>query len=238
MAIKVLILAGGIGLRMHSNVPKQFIEVDGEPIIVRTIRNFEKNDRIDSISIVCVANFVDEMWRIVRRFGLTKIEKIVAGGKTGHDSTRNGVFSLKNSLADDDYLIVHDAVRPLLPQSVLDDLIDTALKRGNACPAVPCYETVICTSDGVSGIRDIDRNSFVRVQTPQMFQYRLIRHLYEMADNDGRHDFVYANTLAIHYGVRIYFSRGFLCNYKITTPSDIPLYKALLCFSEEELARR
>ena len=141
-------------------------------------------------------------------------------------------------LKDNDYVIIHDAVRPLLPQLTLNKMIDTAIEKGNACLAVPCYETVICTEDGKSGDKEIDRNSFLRVQTPQMYRYGLIRELYEKAEKDNLHNFVYANTLAIHYGTRIYFSDGFNCNYKITTKDDIPLYKALLKFSEEELARR
>ena len=238
MKINVVILAGGIGARMGANIPKQFIEVENVPIIVRTILNFQKNERINEITIVCVEEYKQAMWELVRRFNLSKVTDVVTGGSTGHESTRNGVFSLTDKLSEDDFVIIHDAVRPILPQLILDDMIDTAIKNGNACLAVPCYETVVCTSDGISGNTQVDRNSFVRVQTPQMYRYGLIKELYEKAERDGLNNFVYANTLAIHYGTTIYFSKGFNYNYKITTQDDLPLYKALLNFSEEELARR
>ncbi len=238
MNISVVILAGGIGARMGVNIPKQFIEVDGIPIVVKTIFAFQKNQRVNGITIVCVEQYKQEMWELVKTFNLTKVTSVVTGGSTGHESTRNGVFSLKDKLSEDDFVIIHDAVRPILPQVILDDMIDTAIKYGNACLAVPCYETVVCTSNGISGNTQIDRNSFVRVQTPQMYRYGLIKELYEKAERDGLNNFVYANTLAIHYGTTIYFSKGFNYNYKITTQDDLPLYKALLNFSEEELARR
>ena len=238
MKINVIILAGGIGKRMGTKQPKQFLKVNRIPIIVRTIHNFQHNDRIDNITIVCVKEYIDKVSQLVDEYHLTKVNNIVCGGQTGHDSTSNGVLSLKDKLKDNDYVIIHDAVRPLLPQLTLNKMIDTAIEKGNACLAVPCYETVICTEDGKSGDKEIDRNSFLRVQTPQMYRYGLIRELYEKAEKDNLHNFVYANTLAIHYGTRIYFSDGFNCNYKITTKDDIPLYKALLKFSEEELARR
>ena len=237
MKIEVIILAGGIGSRMHAKQPKQFIEVNRVPIIVRTIENFQKNERVSGITIVCVKDYISKLKKLVSKFNLTKVDNIVEGGATGHDSTRNGVFSLKDKLDKSDYVIIHDAVRPLLPQKVLNEMIDTALVNGNACLAVPCYETVVLTSDGKKGNKEIDRNSFMRVQTPQMYNYELIKTLYEKAEKDNLHNFVYANTLAIYYDTTIYFSTGFNFNYKITTKDDLPLYKSLLKYSEEELSR-
>lgn len=238
MKIDALILAGGIGSRMGGNTPKQFLEIGGVPIIVRTILNFERNNRISEIAVVCVAGYEHVLKRLVEKFGLKKVKHIFTGGSTGHDSVRNGLYGLKDILSDGDYIIIHDAVRPILPQLILNEMIDTALKKGNACLAVPCYETVICTSDGLCGNKEIDRDSFVRVQTPQMYSYKALLKLYERADCENRHDFVYANTLAVYYGMTIFFSKGFNYNFKITTPDDLPLYSALLNFSDEELSRR
>ena len=238
MKIDAVILAGGIGSRMGSSVPKQFLEVDGVPIIVHTVLNFERNEEINNITIVCVKDYADEMRALVKKYHLIKVNHIVEGGTTGHESTRNGIFSLNQELGEKDFVIIHDAVRPILPQKIIDSMIEVALKNGNACLAVPCYETVVLSDDGISGNAEIDRNSFMRVQTPQMYQYGLIRDLYQKAEHDGKHDFVYANTLAIHYGCRIYFSPGFFYNFKITTKDDLPFYRALLKYSEDELARR
>ena len=237
MKINAIILAGGMGTRMNKEVPKQFIELDGVPIIVDTIMNFQKNERISEITVVCIKEWIGFMKDLVDKYSLMKVTRIVEGGRTGHDSTRNGVLSLKNSLSEDDFVVIHDAARPLIPQAIIDDMLNVAMIYGNACTAIPCHDTVVKTNDYVSGDEQIDRSSFLRVQTPQTYKYSLIKSLYERADEENKHDFVYVNTMAITYGIRIYFSKGFDCNIKITTKEDIAYYKALKQFKEEELVQ-
>lgn len=236
--ISVIILAGGTGSRIKSAVPKQFISINGCPIIVHTIRNFEENPRIDSIVIVCLKDWIEYTKDIVEKYQFTKVKDIVEGGETGHISTRNGVYSLKSSLGDNDFVIIHDAARPIVPQPVINDLIEVAEEHGNACSAISCYETVLMTEDRTSGKEQIDRSRIIRVQTPQCYRYGLIRPLYEKAEEEGRDDFIYANTMALNYGIEIFFSKGSNSNIKITTKEDIVLFKALLyyldCMEDEE----
>ena len=237
MQVHAIILAGGIGSRMKADKPKQFIEIDGKPIIVDTINNFEKNTRVTGITVVCLKEWIPYFEQLVKEFKLKKVTEIVEGGATGHDSTRNGVFSLKKRLTPNDYIVIHDAARPLIPQIIINNLLDVAFQKGNACTAIPCHDTVIKTADGISGTEQIDRSSFLRVQTPQAYRYGLILPLYERAERENRHDFIYANTMAIEYGARIYFSSGFDCNIKITTKEDIAFYRAMKQFDEEELTK-
>lgn len=110
----VIILAGGIGSRLKSAVPKQFIEIDGCPIIVHTIKNFQDNPNIDHIIIVCLEKWIEYTKEIVKKYHLDKVTDVVPGGETGHISTRNGVYFLKNRLSEDDYVIIHDAARPIV----------------------------------------------------------------------------------------------------------------------------
>lgn len=233
MKIHAIILAGGKGTRMGRKTPKQFIEVDGVPIIIKTLENFEKHPLIDKVTIVCIKDYIDEMNNLVNKYHIHKVNNIVIGGDTGHDSTRNGIYSLKDQLDNDDFVIIHDAVRPILPQDIISQMIEVAKKNGNACLAVPCYETVVLKNDNNSGDKEIDRNSFVRVQTPQMYKYGLIKSLYEQADRDNKHNFIYANTLAIAYGTRIFFSPGFTYNFKITTEDDLPIYHLMIELENE-----
>lgn len=226
--ISVVILAGGVGSRVKSAIPKQFIEIDGCPIIVHTIRNFELNPNIDDIVIVCLEDWVAYTKKLVDKYNFTKVTNVVVGGATGHISTQNGIYSLKNRLSDDDFVIIHDAARPIVPQAVVEDLIDVAKQNGNACSAVSCYETVLLTENRISGKEQIDRNRIIRVQTPQCYKYGIIRSLYEQAEREGRDDFVYANTMALHYGVEIFFSKGSNSNIKITTKDDIAFFEVLL----------
>ena len=235
--IHTIILAGGTGSRMKVTVPKQFIEVDGVPVIVNTIGNFQRNERIDGITVVCLKDWADHLRELVYRYGLDKVVNIAEGGETGHDSARNGIFSLAETLSEDDIVVIHDAARPLIPQTIINDMLDTAIKYGNACTAVQIHDTLIITDDQKSGDQQIERSRLMRVQTPQAYRYGTILSLYRRAEAEDIHDFVYANTMAIHYGERIYFSAGFDCNIKLTTKEDIAFYKAMKQFSEEELTK-
>lgn len=228
--ISAIILAGGTGSRLKSAVPKQFIEINDCPIIVHTLNNFQDNDRIDNIVIVCLQDWIDYTEEIVKKYNISKVSAVIAGGDTGHQSTKNGVYSLDGILSEEDYVIIHDAARPIVSQTVINELIDTAFIKGNACSAISCYETVLLTENRTSGKEQIDRNRIMRVQTPQCYKYGLIKSLYLRADEDGRDDFVYANTLALNYGVEIFFSKGSNSNIKITTKEDIVLFKALLYY--------
>lgn len=237
MKIHVIILAGGVGSRMNADRPKQFIEIDGVPVIVKNIYNFQSNYRVDGITVVCLKEWIPYFNELVLNYELTKVVDVVEGGTTGHDSTRNGVFSLNGKLNGEDLVVIHDAARPLIPQSIINKMLDKAIEHGNACTAISVHETIILTDDQISGNSEIDRSKIMRVQTPQAYRFDLIHHLYERAEADNLHNFVYANTMAIHYGTRIYFSEGFNSNVKVTTKEDIAFYKALLQFDEESLVR-
>lgn len=231
----VIILAGGIGSRLGGPMPKQFLSLNDKPVIVHTLENFERNKNIDGIIIVCVRDWISHLKEILLEYKISKVIDIVEGGETGHDSTRNGIFYLREKLSSDDYIIIHDAARPILPQAAIDEMLKVAHDKGNASLAIPCYETVIYTDDGSSGDKQLDRCKIMRIQTPQTYRYGEILPLYDMAEKENKHDFVYADLVLIYYGKTVYFSKGFTNNIKITRKEDVPLCKALMTFSEEEL---
>ncbi|MDY6190312.1 MAG: IspD/TarI family cytidylyltransferase [Treponema sp.] len=231
----VIILAGGIGSRLGGPMPKQFLSLNDKPVIVHTLENFERNKNIDGIIIVCVKDWISHLKEILLEYKISKVIDIVEGGETGHDSTRNGIFSLREKLTADDYIIVHDAARPILPQAAIEEMLRIAHEQGNASLAIPCYETVIYTDDGCSGEKQLDRSKIMRIQTPQAYRYGDILPLYDRAEEENKHDFIYADLVLIYYGKTVYFSKGFTNNIKITRKEDIPLCKALMTFSEEEL---
>lgn len=235
MANYLILLAGGTGSRMGANMPKQFLIVRDKPVIVHTIECFQRNSAIDGIVVVCIREWIGYMRSIIDEYKLHKVRWVIEGGSTGHDSTRNGIFFLKDKINPDDYVVIHDAARPILPQQAIDNMLDVAYANGNASLAIPCYETAIFTDDKLSGVKDLDRNSFMRVQTPQAYKFDEIYPLYEKAERDNKHDFVYADLVLIHYGKRVFFSKGFTNNIKITKKEDIALCEALMHFSEDEL---
>lgn len=232
----VILLAGGIGKRMQSAIPKQFIEVDGKPIIVHTIENFQENSQVEKIVVVCVKDWIEHVKDLVEKYALTKVEWVVEGGVTGHDSIRNGVFFLKDKIKPDDCVIVHDAVRPFLPKKIVDEVIRVAHEKGNASSSIVCHPPIVYTDDFESGITDIDREHVMLTASPQAFKYSLVFDCYLKAERENRHDFTFTSSLLIYCGKRVYFAKGSTCNIKITEKEDIALFQALLKVKEESLS--
>ena len=231
----VILLAGGVGKRMGSDIPKQFLEVNGKPIIVYSIENFQKNPQIEKIVVVCVKDWIDKTWELIKKYSLTKVEWIIEGGNTGHDSIRNGVFFLKEKVDPDDHIIVHDAVRPVLPQKAIDEVIRVSHEKGNASSSIECHPPIVYTEDHESGITDVDREHVMLTASPQAFKFSLALKCYEQAEEEDYHTSTFTSSLLIHCHERVYFAKGTSCNIKITRKEDLALFEALLKIPEEHL---
>ncbi len=231
----VILLAGGVGKRMGADIPKQFMKVDGKPIIAYSLENFQRNEQIEKIVVVCVKDWINYLKEIIQEYSLTKVEWIVEGGNTGHDSIRNGIFFLKDKIKPSDYIIVHDAVRPILPQKAIDEVLRVAHDKGNASSSIACHPPIVYTEDFESGITDVDREHVMLTASPQAYQFSLALKYYEKAEIEDRHDFTFTSSLLIHYGERVYFARGTTCNIKITRKEDLALFEALIKVPEELL---
>lgn len=231
----VILLAGGVGKRMGSDIPKQFLMVNDRPIIVHTIERFQKNPQIEKIVVVCVREWKDYVMNLVKEYNLAKVAWITEGGSTGHDSIRNGVFFLKDKIQSEDFIIVHDAVRPVLPKKAIDEVIRVAHEKGNASSSIVCHPPIVYTEDKKSGIKDIDREHVMLTASPQVYNYALALKCYEKAEEENKHDFTFTSSLLIHYGERVYFAKGTTNNIKITQKEDLALFGALLSVPEELL---
>ncbi len=231
----VILLAGGVGTRMGADVPKQFLEVKGKPIIVYSIENFQRNPGIEKIVVVCVKGWIDRLQQLVDDYHLTKVSWIIEGGKTGHDSIRNGIFFLRDKVSEEDYIIVHDAVRPILPQKAIDEVLRVAHEKGNASSCIACHPPIVVKDDEISGTRDIERDQIILTASPQAFRYELARRCYERAEEEDYHNSTFTSSLLIHCGERVFFAKGTTCNIKITTREDLALFEALLSMPEEAL---
>lgn len=231
----VILLAGGVGKRMGADIPKQFIKVEGKPIIVYSIENFQRNEQIEKIVVVCVKDWIDYVKELVKEYSLTKVEWIIEGGSTGHDSIKNGVFFLKDKVNPDDYIIVHDAVRPILPQKAINEVLRVAHEKGNASSSIACHPPIVYTEDGESGVRDVDREHVMLTASPQAYKFSLALSCYEKAEAENKNNFTFTSSLLIHYGERVYFAKGTTSNIKVTKKEDIALFEALLSVPEELL---
>ncbi len=231
----VILLAGGVGKRMGTSLPKQFLEVKGKPVIVYTAERFQRNPLIEKIVVVCIPEWIEHLRDIIKEYGLTKVEWITEGGNTGHDSIRNGVFFLKDKIEPDDYIIVHDAVRPILPQKAIDEVIRVAHEKGNASSSIVCHPPIVYTDDFKSGTTDVDREHVMLTASPQAFKYSLALKCYEQAERQNYHNSTFTSSLLIHCHERVYFAKGTTSNIKITTKGDLALFMALLEIPEELL---
>lgn len=231
----VILLAGGVGKRMGADIPKQFIKVAGKPIIVYSIENFQRNEQIEKIVVVCVKEWIDYVKELVKEYVLTKVECIIEGGSTGHDSIKNGVFFLKDKVNPDDFIIVHDAVRPILPQKAINEVLRVAHEKGNASSSIVCHPPIVYTEDGESGVKDVDREHVMLTASPQAYKFSLALSCYEKAEAENKNNFTFTSSLLIHYGERVYFAKGTTSNIKVTKKEDIALFEALLNVPEDLL---
>lgn len=231
----VVLLAGGVGKRMGTDIPKQFLEVEGKPIIVYTIENFQRNQQIDKIVVVCVKDWIEHLKECIEKYSLSKVEWIIEGGKSGHDSIRNGIFFLNGRINTDDFVIIHDAVRPVLPQKAINEVIRVAHEKGNASSSISCHPPIVYTDDFESGITDVDREHVMLTASPQAFKYSLALKCYQQAENENLHNTTFTSSLLIHCNERVYFAKGTTSNIKITKKEDLALFEALLKVPEEEL---
>ena len=220
---------------MGTDVPKQFLLVRNKPIIIYTIEAFQRNDQIEKIVVVGVKGWIDYIQDLVEDYSLNKVQWIIEGGETGHDPIRNGVFFLQEKIDDDDYIIVHDAVRPIIPQKAIDEVIRVAHEKGNASSSIACHPPIVYTEDFVSGIKDVDREHVMLTASPQAFKYSLALNCYKKAEIENLHNSTFTSSLLIHCGERVYFAKGTTSNIKITKKEDLALFDALLNVPEDLL---
>lgn len=232
-----VIFAGGVGSRMHSkrSIPKQFLKVHGKPIIAHTIDIFQKSKDIDAIVVSIVSSGVQEMRTIVEKYGFTKVICIVEGGTTGQLSIFNGLqIAKKHSRSNDDIVLIHDGVRPLINQSVISENIESVRKFGSAITTAPAKETFVLVNDDKNVVDVVDRKKSFIAKAPQSFNLDEIFQIEVQAIKTGRTDIIDSSTLMGMYGKTLHIVEGPYENIKITTPDDFYMFKALFDAKENE----
>lgn len=222
-----LILAGGSGSRTEQSVPKQFLSIYEKPIIIYTLEAFQNHPLIDAIIVSCIDGWQDVLSGYAGAYGITKLKWIIEGGENGQASARKALLALEPHCKEDDIVVIHDAVRPLISADIIEDCILKAKEYGSGLSAVRCQETIMRTEDGMSGEDGIDRNDIMRVQTPQAYRYGKALAAHKEALEKGIVNAVYTNTLMLELGAKLHFSKGSNKNIKITTLEDIDIFKAL-----------
>ena len=191
-----LLIAGGSGNRMGQDIPKQFMHVDGAPIIIHTLQCFQKHPDIQQIAVVCLKGWETVLQSYANQFNITKLTHIYPGGNTGMESIHNGIYGLKEAGCDDeDLVLIHDAVRPLLSQDIISSNIATCKAYGYAVTGIKCREAILESQDGFTTKTSIPRDTLIRTQTPQTFRLGNIINAHELAKKKGINDSVASCTL-------------------------------------------
>ena len=225
-----IIIAGGSGQRMGFDIPKQFVNVDGKPVLIYTLESFEEHPMIDAIELVCIDGWQDTARAYAEKYHITKLKWIVTGGSTGQESIRNGVYHLEGIAQPDDLIVIHDGIRPLVEEEVLSDVIAKCKKYGNAVTSMPYNEQIFLIDDDISTVKYIPRETLRRVSTPQAYNFRLLDEKYHEAFEKkiGIYGSSYTNTMMVELGVRLYFAAGSDKNIKLTTQGDLDLFRGYL----------
>lgn len=219
MKIFAIIPSGGAGKRASSSLPKQYLQFGGKELIAYTLGIFQNCDMIEEIVISAQRDFLFLLKEIKEKYSFTKLTKIVEGGEERQHSVFNALQSLNAS--DEDLVIVHDAVRPLLPQSVLIKAIETARQFGSAVVAIKARDTLVRGNDSI--ISYLNRSEYYYAQTPQIFKYKILLEAMKKAEQEkflGTDE----SMLVHRMGNEIKIVDGSSLNFKITNQDDIKLF--------------
>lgn len=227
--IIALLLAGGSGARMNAKKPKQYLEVDGEPIILHTMRAFQKHPLTDAIYAVCNKDWDVAVCQEAKEGGISKFAGTISGGETGFDSLRNGINYLLEHVQEEDAIVmVHDAVRPLITQDIISRNIAVCMTHGNAITALGSHEAFLISKDGITSETYLPREELMRAQTPHTFPLKTLGQMMRNASERNISQSQSLFTLANEVGITpLYIAQGELINFKLTHPSDIIIYQAL-----------
>lgn len=230
-----MLIAGGKGVRMNQDIPKQFLNIKDKPVIIYTLQAFQQHPEIDEIAVVCIDGWQTILQAYANQFNITKLKWIVTGGENGQESIKNGVIELQKHYKEDDIVLIHDAIRPNISQEIISSCIAECKLHGSAITVIPCAEAMLLRcGDGNESKEMISRDSLARTQTPQGFPLGKLRWAHEEAAKRGITNSIATCTLMVELGEEVHFCAGSEKNVKITTTEDIEIFKALLMAKKDE----
>lgn len=228
-----VILASGVGKRMHMDIPKQFIELEGVPLIIYTIRSMLKVDRIDWIYLAVHPDYLDYMQELLDKYfpGSAQAKmRIVAGGPERIDTITNVTNAIvaDNTVTDNDVIILHDAVRPFVTKKILEDSIDGSLAHGATVASMPAVDTMLISEDGKKVDSIPVRSTIFSGQAPDSFRLTFFMKLRDRLTPEQRKAITGTSQFCTYNGEPIYLIPGDDLNFKITTAADLDRAKVAL----------
>lgn len=221
--VSAIVLAGGRGKRMGAVQSKQYIDLNGKPILYYTLKQFIANKLIDYIILVVPEDEIGYCKnKVLNKYGL-KVDKLVSGGKERQDSVYNALSQLENS----DIVLIHDGARPFVSHKIINDAVKYAEIYKAAAPGVMPKDTIKVKGENNFSVETLMRNNLVAIQTPQAFEFNLIYNCHKEVKKRGIA--VTDDTSVVElFGNKVYIYEGNYTNIKITTPEDLALAKYLV----------
>jgi 2-C-methyl-D-erythritol 4-phosphate cytidylyltransferase len=224
MSVCAIIAAGGRGVRMSASINKQFLEIKKKPIISYTIEKFNQSSLIDNIIIVVPEEWIDFVsGSIVKKYNFLKVKKIIKGGPARQKSIFAGLKELDDIVT---HVVIHDAVRPLISNQILENAVNKGKETGAAIVAVRAQDTVKRINENKIE-STLNRNMIWLAQTPQVFQKEIIIKAYQKAEAD-QHVATDDSALVERMGFTVHVVEGSYSNIKITNPADLRLAELYL----------
>ncbi len=232
--VTVIVAAAGKGTRIGGPVPKQFLEIGGEPVLVKTLKVFESIEEVDHVFVVTNQEYVQYCEKLVADYGICKVNAVVAGGKERQDSVYNALQAVEKLESETEYVLIHDGARPFVTKDVVLGVIKGAADNGAAVACVPMKDSIRQFEGSKPGkgdiggkstdrmSRSVDRSAFCAVQTPQGFRMENIMSAYRKAFDEGYYGTDDA-VLAERAGFDVIITDGDYANIKITTREDLPM---------------
>jgi 2-C-methyl-D-erythritol 4-phosphate cytidylyltransferase len=223
MKYQVMVLAAGQGKRMKAGRNKQFIELEGKPVIIHTLTVFENDPMCEEIKLVINEKEVSLFKELLATYEIAKVSEMVLGGKERQDSVYNGLLRMKNA----EIVLVHDGARPFIRQEVIHRLVEKAKLEGAAIVGVPVKDTIKKVNSDLLIMETVERAALWMIQTPQAFQYPILQSAHQRAKEEqylGTDE----SSLVERIGIPVHMVEGDYENIKMTTPEDLIVANAIL----------
>lgn len=230
-----LLTAGGIGNRMEIEIPKQFMTIYEKPVIIYTLESFQVHPEIDAIAVVCLTGWESMLWAYANQYHISKLKWIFPGGETNQDSIINGIDGLINEGCDDnDIVLVHDGVRPLVSERIITENISTCKKYGYAVTGLICKEVIMEIKEGSLFPIGVTRDQLVRTQTPHTYFLSNLNRVYKYAKEKKINNTIAPCDMMAKVGnIDQHFVLGSEKNgLKLTRPDDLDIFKSLIALEK------
>ena len=224
-----LVLAAGTGERMNNNLPKQFMMVKDKPLFIYSVEAFQNNDDVHMIVIATNEAYIEKVNNLCKEYKLSKVKAVIKGGSTRQESVYNGLKEIEKHISSkEDIVLIHDSARALVSQRIINDNIKVCAQFGAVDTVIKASDTIIRSNNEQTIGEILNRQELYQTQTPQTFRFDLIKEAHEKALKENVPNVTDDCRLVMNFGHDVHFVDGDKMNFKVTTPEDLEILKAII----------